>query len=212
MYSTAPGEWSTGHLLGMSYSLQRSSSCILQPQLSGPQDSCWGCLTLYREAVGVFYSPRGVVHGTLVGDVLSSTEKQPMYSTAPGEWSTGHLLGMSYPLQRSSRCILQPQGSGPRDTCWGCLTLYREAVDVFYSPRGVVHGTLVGDVLPSTEKQSMYSTAPAEWTTGLLLGMSYPLQRSSRCILQPQLSWPQDTCSGCLTLYREAIGVLYSPS
>ena len=51
----------------------------------------------------------------------------------------GHSLGGLIALQRCSRCILQPQPTGPQDTHQG----------VRY---------------PSTETQSVYSTAPANWT------------------------------------------------
>ena len=129
---------------------------------------------------------------TLVGGVLLPVEKQSVYSTAPADWATRHLLGESCPLQRSSRCILQPQPTEPQDTCWGSLALCREAVGVFYSPSRLSHRTLVWGVLPSAEKQSVYSTAPADWATGHLLGESCPLQRSIRCILQPQ---PTGQCS-----------------
>ena len=43
----------------------------------------------------------------------SSAEKHSVYSTAPADWATGHSLGGGpTPLQRSSRCILQPRRTG----------------------------------------------------------------------------------------------------
>ena len=62
------------------------------------------------------------------------------------------------PLQRSSRYILLLQQTGLWDIGFEGSYLF-------------------------TEKQSVYSTAPADWTTGHSLGGLTPLQRSSRCIL-----------------------------
>ena len=47
--------------------------------------------------------------------------------------------------------------------------------------------SLIGESYSSTEKQSVYSTAPAEWATRIFVkeGCLTPLQRSSRGILQP---------------------------
>ena len=54
----------------------------------------------------------------------------------------GHsLVGGLTPLQRSSRCILQPQPTGPQDTRWG-------------------------EAYPSAEKQLEYSKAPVDWAIG----------------------------------------------
>ena len=116
-------------------------------------------------------------------------EKQSVHSTAPADWATGHLLVGVLPLnreaigvfyspsrlghrtlvgggltsqQRSNRCILQPKPTGPQDTRWW------------------------GSYL-SAEKQSVYSTVPADWATGHSL-------------------------VGVLPLSREAIGIFYSPS
>ena len=124
MYSTTPARWATGHSLGK---LQRCSQCILQPQPTGPPDTRWGSC---RDAVDVFYRPSPLSHRTLVGEVAGM---QSMYSTAPAHWATGHSLGE---LQRRSRCILQPQPTGPPDTRWGS---YRDEVDVFYSPSRLHH-------------------------------------------------------------------------
>ena len=51
-------------------------------------------------------------------------------------------------------------------------------------------GHSLGKSYPSAKKQSVYSTAPADWTTmqsWVEKGFT-PLQRSSQCILQPQLT------------------------
>ena len=171
-----------------------------------------GVLLLCREALGVLYSPSRLDHS----------------------WGWGLT-----PLQRSTRCTLQPQPTGP----------------------------LVGvGSYSSAEKHSVYSTAPADWTTrggGVLLlcrealGVLYspsrldhswgwgltPLQRSTRCTLQPQPTGPlvgvgsyssaekhsvystapADWTShwggvlltrwgGVFIIYREAVGVFYSPN
>ena len=134
MYSTAPVNWATGHSLGFLTSLEKSSQCILQPQSTGPQDTLWGFLPLSREAVSVFHSPSQLGHRTLFEGSYLSREKQSMYFTAPVNWATGHSLWVLTSLERSSQCILQPQSTGPQDTLWGFLPLWREVVRVFYSP------------------------------------------------------------------------------
>ena len=127
-----------------SYSSTEKQWCILQPQLTVPQDTRW-CGS------------------------NSSTEKKSMYSTAPADCATGvslvwvlhfnrkavdvfyspsrlchrSLFGVGVtPQQKSSRCILQPKSTVPQETRWcGGYT--------------------------STEKQSMYSTAPADCAIGV---------------------------------------------
>ena len=143
------------------------SRCILQPQLIEPPGHSLGSLPLCREAVGVFYSPSLLGHqGHSLGESYPSAEKQSVYSTAPAYWHQDTRWGSLTPLQRSDRCILQPQLIGPPG----------------HSQIGV---------LPSAEKQSVYSTAPAYWATRTLAERSLtPLQRSNRCILQPQLTGP----------------------
>ena len=168
MYSTAPADWVTRHLL------------------------VGGVLPLSRDAVGVFYSPSRLDHKTLIGGgSFLSPEMQSVYSTAPADWVTGHLFGgesypplqrcsrcillhqptgpldthwgKSYPLQSCSLCILQPQPTRPQDTYWGrVLPLSRDAVGVFNSSSRLGHGILIGG-------------------RGLAA-----LQRCSRCILQLQ--------------------------
>ena len=47
-------------------------------------------------------------------------------------------------------------------------------------------GHSLGGSYTWTEKQSMYSTAPADWAAGHSLWVVLPLRRCSQCILQPQ--------------------------
>ena len=106
-------------------------------------------LLLCREAVGVFYSPSRVGQpsdcfmsypGHWLGRrrTYPSAEMQSVYSTAPVEWASHQIVlchtqdtgwggGELTPPQRCSRCILQPQSSGP-------------AIRLFY----VIPRTLVG--------------------------------------------------------------------
>ena len=201
MYSTAPADWST--LVA-------------------------GVLHLCRDAVNVFYSSSRLVHtrcGSLtplqrcsqcilqlqpigphsLRESYTYEEMQSVYSTAPADWST--LVA-------------------------GVLHLWRDAVNVFYSSSRLVH-TRCGSLTPlkrcsqcilqlqpigphslresytSAEMQSMYSTAPADWST-LVAGVLHlcrdavnvfysssrlvhtrcvsltPMKRCSRCILQLQ--------------------------
>ena len=51
-------------------------------------------------------------------------------------------------------------------TRWAVLPLCSDAVGVFYSPSRLDHRTLDEGVYLSAEMQSVYSTAPVDWTTG----------------------------------------------
>ena len=75
----------------------------------------------------------------------------------------------------------------------------------------VISRILVGGVLPSTEIQSVYSTAPADWATGHSLGESYHSAAKESVFLLPQPTGPQgshyesltplERCSQCPTLF-----------
>ena len=98
MYSTAPANWAKGSPTP----LQRYRWCILQPQLTGPR----GVLLLCRDTADVFYSLSRLGQG----ESYSSAEIQPMCFTAPANGAQGSPT----PLQRYSRCILQPKPTGSR--------------------------------------------------------------------------------------------------
>ena len=74
---------------------------------------------------------------------------QSVYSIAPANWATGHLLGESYP-------------SGEMQY------VYSTALVDWAT------GHSLGESYPSGEMQYVYSTAPANWATGHSLGESYP--------------------------------------
>ena len=171
-------------------------------------------LPLRREAIGVFCSTSRVVQRILVGSEESgpSAEMQSEYSTVPANWSTGHSLRGLIPLQIYNRCILQSQPTGPQGTRWGVLSRCRYTIGVFYSPSQLVHRALVEGSYPAADIQSVYSTAPANWSTGHSLRGLIPLQIYNRCILQSQPTGPQGTRWGVLSRCRDTIGVFYSPS
>ena len=108
VYSTAPVDWS------------RFSWCILQPQLTGPQDTCWWSLTPLQRCIRCILQPQ---------------------VTGPPDTCWGSLT----PLQRCSQCILQPQLTGPQDTCWGegVLPLCRDVLGVFCSPSYLVFSLIL---------------------------------------------------------------------
>ena len=62
----------------------------------------------------------------------STVEMQSVYSAAPADWAKGYLLrwwGLT-PLQRYSRCILQPQSTGPtRSECSKCNILTSDSAE-----------------------------------------------------------------------------------
>ena len=135
LYSVPPADFATGHSLETSYPLHRCSHCILHPQPTTPYDTRLGSPTPCRYAVVVLYIHSRLGHWTLVG-----------------EYDTVH---------RCSRCILHPPPTKPQDTRRKSLTPCRDAVFVFYSATLLGHRTLIGEVLPRAEMQSMYSTSPA---------------------------------------------------
>ena len=170
-------------------------------------------LLLCRNAVGVFYKPKeGLI-----------------------------------PHQRCCRCILQPQGRSypssemllvysttPRKD----LSLIRDAVGVFYSPKEgpIPHQRCCRCILqpqrrsyPSSEMVSVYSTTPRKVLSLIrdALGVFYspkegliPHQRCCRCILQLQgrsycsaemLSVYSTNPRKVLSLIRDAVGVFFNP-
>ena len=116
--------------------------------------------------------------GHLMGvrESYPSSEMQSVYSTAATDWATGHLMGV------------------------GILPLLRDAVGVFNSRNRLDYRTLDWgwESYPSSEMQSVYSTAATDWTTGHLIGGGNltPLRRYARCILQLQPTGLQDTWWG----------------
>ena len=212
MYSPAPADWTAGPSMGNSYPFEGYSRCILQLQLTGPQDPQWGTLTPLKDTVGVFYSSSWLDRRTLNGELLPLWRIQSMYSPAPADWTAGPSMGNSYPFERYSRCILQLQLTGPQDPQWGTLTPLKDTVDVFSSSSWLDRRTLNGELLPLWRIQSMYSTAPADWTAGPSMGNSYPFEGYSRCILQLQLTGPQDPQWGTLTPLKDTVDVFSSSS
>ena len=90
------------------------SSCITGASASDCFISYPGHLfrVKFREPVGVFYSPSRRPEDTCWGRLsYPSAKMQSVYSVAPTDWVTGHLLGE------------------------GVLPLCKDAVGVFYSPR-----------------------------------------------------------------------------
>ena len=187
------------------------------------QDTRWGVLPLCRKAVGVFYSPSRLsqTHAGQSSESLTPLQKSSWcilqtasrlsqtHTDTADRTHTGQSLGSLTPLQKSSRCIVQSQLTGPdtcrtfvgesypfaekqlvystspadwtrymQDTRWGILPLCRKAVGVFYSPSRL-----------------------SQTHTGHSLGGLNSLQKSSRCVLQPQLTGP-DT-------YRTIVGESY---
>ena len=120
-------------------------------------------LPLCREKVGVFNSPNRLGH-SLERESYPWAEMQSMYSTAPTDWAT-RWRGSLTLGQRCSRCILQPQPTGPL-VGEGVLPLGRDAVDVFYSPNQLGHSLERGSY-PWAGMQSVYTTALVDGTDNL---------------------------------------------
>ena len=74
-------------------------------------------------------------------------------------------------------------------------------------------GHSLGESYPSAEKQLVYFTALADWGHRTLIrGILLPQQRYNWCILQPQLTGPQDTHWGNLTPCAEMQSVYSTAS
>ena len=111
-----------------------------------------------------------------------------MYSITLTDWATTTLMGVGIHLQRCSWCFLQHQLTGPPGHSWFFfLSLCIDAVGVVYRPNRLGHQVIQreGGSYPSAEMQSVYFTAPDDWTTRTLAGNLAPLLRCSRCILEP---------------------------
>ena len=179
VYSTALANWATRHLHGgvlpfcrdavsVFYSpsqlghktlawrsltlLQRCSQCILQPQPTGPQDTC-------------------------MEESYPSAEMQSVYSTAPANWATRHLHGGVLPFCRDAVSVFySPSQLGHKTLAWGSLTLLQRCSQCILQPQPTgPQDTCMGESYPSAEMQSVYSTAPEEllvvpshWSRGVI--------------------------------------------
>ena len=111
-------------------------------------DTLWRSLTPLQRSSWCFLLPQPAGPGYSLGELYLSAEKQSVYSTAPANWDTGYSLGEYTHPERSSRCILQSQPTGPKTHFGGVLPLRRDTVGVFYSPSQLGHRTLFRGVLP----------------------------------------------------------------
>ena len=107
VYSTAPVDWSHRTLVGEGSTLfEKCRQCILQPQLTRPQDTCWGGggLTPFQTCSQCILQPQLTgPQDTCLGGGCLFLEIQSVYSTAPADWATGHLLGEGLtPFQKCS--------------------------------------------------------------------------------------------------------------
>ena len=109
--------------------------CFLQPQPTGSLNG--GFLPLCRDAVDIFYNLSRLGHS--IGDSYPCAEMQLVYSTAPADWATQ--WGILTSLKRCSRCVLQPQPTGPHSE---------------------------GDSYHWGEMQLVYSVALADWADEFL--------------------------------------------
>ena len=132
-------------------------------RLTGLQDTCWWSLTPLHRCSRCILQPSWLGYRTFVGGVLPFCRDAVGVFYSLADWATGHLLVESYPLQRCSRCILQPGWLGYRTLVGGVLPLCRDTVGVFYSPADWATGHLLVESYPSVVMQSVYSTNPAEW-------------------------------------------------
>ena len=172
--------------------LQRCSRCILQSQLTEPQDTLWeepypfvemqsvysavaadgatghslgGALSLCRDAVGVFCNPSWRGHRTLVGRNLIA-------------------------LQRCSRCILQSQLTRLQDTRWEEPFCFAEMQSVYsaVAADGTTGHSLGGSISLCRDAVGVFCSRSWRGHRTLFGRSLIPLQRHSRCILHPQFS------------------------
>ena len=106
------------------------------------------------------------------------------------------------PLQRSSRCILLPQSNGPRWWWGGGSYSISEMQSVYSAAQAERASLVVVGSYPSAENQSVYFATPADWASLVGWGGGLTqLLRCSRCILQSQQSGPH-WCRGLIPLQR----------
>ena len=121
------------------------------------------------------------------GKGTTRVRKQGSSRTWIGENASSTLTS----LQRSSRCILQPQPTGPQDTRWVGWGFYPS----LQRSRTLVGGG-VGWVVPLCKEAVgvFWSSSPLCQRTLVGGGGPTPLQRSRRCILQPPppADWASD--------------------
>ena len=191
-----------------------TSDCFM----SYPRRLLGGDLTPLQRSGQCILHPKPIVPpGHSLRRSYSSVEIQSLYSTVPAHWTTRTLVGgRSYPSAEKQSVYSIAQAD------W-------------------VTGTLFEEVLPTVEIKSLYSTVLVDWTTKTLFGGGglTPLQRSSRCILQPKpigppghslrrsynsveiqslystvpADWTTRTLvgGGVLPLCREVVSIFYSP-
>ena len=132
---------------------------------------------------------------------------QSVYSTAPANWATGHLLGSLTPLQRYSRCILQPHVNWPTGHLLESLTPLQRCSRCILQPHvNWPTGHLLESLTPLQRCSRCILQPHVNWPTGHLLESLTPLQGYSRCILQPHVNWP----TGHLLESLTPVGVCYS--
>ena len=142
MYSTAPADWANTKLVAGVLLLYREAVSVFYcaSRLGKHETRCWGLTPLQREAVTVFYcaSRLGKTRNSFAGVLLLYREAVSVFycPSRLGKHET-RCWGLT-PLQRSCHCILLRQ------------------------PTGQTRNSLLGSY-SSTEKLSLYSTAPADW-------------------------------------------------
>ena len=168
--STTSGRCGTPHCPNLHYYMNVTISLFS----IAPRTLVGGVLPLGRDAVSEFYNPNQLGRGCLEsyqdirwGVLLLNLDAVCVFYS---QNRPGHSLGWGLtPLQRSSRCILQPQPTGLFDG--RVLPLCREAVGIFYSPSrlgwdsSVSHtGHSLRESSRSTEMQSVHFTLPTDLT------------------------------------------------
>ena len=153
-------------LVGGVILLKRSSGCILRSQPIRPSRTLVGGVLVHnKNEVDVFCSSSRLGHpGDSMGESDLTTEIQS-YSAAPADWAIHDTRrGSLSSLLKCSRCILQPQPTGPSKTLEGGVLVHCwNAVDVFCNSSRLGHPRhSKGESYLTAEMQSN-SAAPADW-------------------------------------------------
>ena len=126
-----------------------------------------GFLPLCKDAVGVFYRPADCATGYSWWGSYPSAEMESVYTSEPAYWATGLLCvcGGVLSLYRDAVGVYyRPSLLGYKTlvcVCvWGVLPLCRDAVGVFYRPSLLGHWT-----------QTVYSTDPVDWAGNSLVSL-----------------------------------------
>ena len=165
--------------------------CILQPQPTGLQDSRWESFTFLQRSSVYSTAPADWATGLSLGEFYLSAEKQCVFYS-PSRLGYRTLVGRVLPFCREAVCILQPQPIGLQDSRWESFTFLQRSSVYSTAPADWATGLSLGEFYLSAEKQCVFYS-PSRLGYRTLVGRVLPFCREAVCILQPQPIGPKCT-------------------